>query len=119
MLGPALIAAYAFAMAAWAAFGSRAAFPFAAEAPPGIDARTATRRLLAVLGLCLAACCVTPYGLHGLALPFKLFARLVPGAGNVYAGNVAENVPPWVVERAAPGQFEHLVWYLVLLARAW
>src|SRR5205814_1650410 len=44
--------------------------------------------------------------------------RLAPAAGNVYAANVAENVPPFVVDRFAPGQFAHLSWYLGLTALA-
>jgi hypothetical protein len=116
MLGPALVMAYGSAMAASAVFGRRSWFPFAAEGSSEVQAKAATRSLFVALGLCLAACCVTPYGLGTLALPFKLLNRLTPAAGNVYTANVAENVPPWVLERSVPGQFGHLAWYLGLLA---
>jgi tetratricopeptide (TPR) repeat protein len=123
MLGPALVGAYALAMMAWAALGQRRWFPFASEAPSGVDdvdvgAGRAARALLVASALCLGGCLVTPYGVRGLALPLELLSRLRPGVGNVYAANVAENVPPWMVERAAPGQFGHLDVYLGLVALA-
>jgi hypothetical protein len=116
MLGPALVGAYAVAMGATAAWGDRAAFPFAREGAGGVDARRAARWLAGALALCLGACAATPYGLAALALPFRLLHRLVPGGPNVYAANVAENVPPWVLEHTAPGQLGHLVLFLALLA---
>jgi hypothetical protein len=116
MLGPALVGAYTAAMGATAAWGGRAAFPFAREDDGDVDARRAARWLLGALGLCLVACAATPYGLAALALPFRLLARLAPGAANVYAANVAENVPPWALERTAPGQVGHLMVFLLLLA---
>jgi hypothetical protein len=116
MLGPALVAAYAVAMGAGAALGRRAWFPFAAEQAAGADARRLTRALAAAFVLSVVACAATPYGLRALALPFALLHRLAPGAANVYAANVAENVPPWALERAAPGQLGHLVTFLLLLA---
>jgi hypothetical protein len=99
MLGPALVAAYAVG---------------AALRPAG--ERRAARDLGLALLLSLAACAATPYGLAGLALPFKLLFRLAPGADNVYAANVAENLPPFAA--ASAGQFTHLAWYLGLTAIA-
>jgi hypothetical protein len=116
MLGPALVAAYALAMAATAALGGRAWFPFAREHGGDAAAPRLARALLAALAACLIACAVTPYGLRALALPFTLLHRLAPAAGNVYAANVAENVPPWALERAAPGQLGHLVVFLLFVA---
>jgi hypothetical protein len=118
MLGPALVAAYTLGAAAWLVFGRSASYPFASAFASVDDARRALRALALALGLCLVACAVTPFGLGALALPFKLLARFVPGAGNVYAENIAENVPPFVAERASPGQFGHLAWYLGLTAAA-
>jgi hypothetical protein len=92
-LGPALIAAYA----AGGAISARVA-PRARELPP-----QGTRRLAGAAGLCLAACLVTPYGLAGFSLPLRLLLRLTPADGNVFSANIAENVPPWLLERSAPG----------------
>jgi tetratricopeptide (TPR) repeat protein len=116
MLGPALVAAYALAMAASVGLGGRRWFPFAVEAPEGTNPKASARALFVTLALCVAACGATPYGLRGLQLPFELLHRLTPGAANIYAANVAENVPPWALERAAPGQFGHLAWFLGLCA---
>jgi hypothetical protein len=116
MLGPVLVATYALALTAWRLAGGRRWFPFAPELGPGVDVARAQRALGAALALCVGACFVTPYGPRALALPFGLLARFWPGAGNVYGVNVAENVPPWVLERTAPGQFGHLGPYLALVA---
>ena len=80
MLGPALVSTYAVAIGMWAFFGGGRRFPFAGECAPSVDARQAARRLLAVLALCVAACFVTPYGMHAVALPFSLLQRLLPTA---------------------------------------
>jgi hypothetical protein len=116
IFGPFLVAAYALSAVAWRTFGARRWFPFGAELDPGVDGGRAARALLVVGALCVAACFATPYGARALALPFGLLGRFWPGAGNVYGANVAENVPPWVVERTAPGQFGHLGPYLALVA---
>jgi hypothetical protein len=116
MLGPALVAAYAFAMAASRFAGRSRWYPFSEESAPGVDPKRATRCLLATLGLTVAACFVTPYGARAVALPFALLGRLLPVTGNVYSGNVAENVPPWVLERTGAGPFGHVALYLGLLA---
>jgi hypothetical protein len=49
--------------------------------------------LTAVLAACAASCLVNPYGISGLLLPFKLFLRITPDAGNIYSMNISENVP--------------------------
>jgi hypothetical protein len=116
MLGPALVSTYAVAMGTWALLGEARRFPFARECAPSVDAGQATRRLIAVLALCLAACFVTPYGAHAVALPFSLLQRLLPTAGNAYSGNIAENVPPFSLEKIGPGYFGHVSVYLGLLA---
>ena len=111
MLGPALVAATAVAMGASAAWGDRSWFPFARERA---DAGRLSRWALLALGACVAATLATPYGLAGLALPFQLLHRLVPGS--VYAANVAENVPPWFLVRTTAGHMSHLVVFLAFLA---
>src|SRR5450432_99957 len=115
MLGPALVSMYAFAMATWAFFGGARWFPFTEECGASVDARRATRGLVAILALCLAACFVTPYGARAIALPFSLLQRLLPTAGNAYSANIAENVPPFSLERTGPGYFGHVSVYLGLL----
>ncbi len=66
---------------------------------------------------CLLGMCVTPFGLRGLALPARLAERLIPGAQNVYAHTIAENVPPFLLERWS-GEFWHLKWFFAALALA-
>jgi Tfp pilus assembly protein PilF len=114
-LGPAVIAAYGLAAGVSAAWGGHGAYPFAAESRAAADAYGHFRALMFTLVSCIAGACVTPYGTAALALPLRLFARLVPGDDNPYQ-QVAENVPPYLLERLAPGQFWHLPWFLGLLA---
>jgi tetratricopeptide (TPR) repeat protein len=114
-LGPALVAAYAIGAGVWSRFGERPWYPFAPEGESPLPATGRFRRLAALFALCLAGSCVTPYGLRAFALPVKLLARLIPSEGNVFAANVAENVPPFAIERLLPGQFWHLKWFLGLL----
>jgi hypothetical protein len=118
MFGPALVGAYAVAMGVSAAWGGRSWFPFAPEAPAATDARRRARLLMTACGLCLAACVATPYGFTGATLPFRLLLRLAPTAENVYAANVVENVPPWVLARSAPGQLAPLLAFLMAAAAA-
>jgi hypothetical protein len=66
--------------------------------------------------LCLAASWVTPYGGAGVTLAARLLARITPAAGNLFGAQVAENIPPFVLERTAPAQIAHFKWYLVALA---
>ena len=107
-LGPAMIAAYAIAAA-----------PSASGIAPALrgGASRRLRALLCVLGACLLCAMLTPYGVHALALPTELLARLMPHAHNPYA-QVAENVPPLLLERVTPGQLWHVPWFLGLLALA-
>jgi tetratricopeptide (TPR) repeat protein len=107
-LGPALVAFYLAGAALTATLGRRAGFPFAREGGVG--------PLALALGGCLVAGLVTPYGLGAPRLAVALLARIVPHTGNLYAANIAENVPPWVAERTAPGLFWHLRWALVIVA---
>jgi hypothetical protein len=109
LLGPSLIAAYL--IGAWLSRAIRR-WPFEPEEPDAI------RPLVAALGLCLLASFVTPYGLDVVALPARLLSRLVPEPGNIFSGAIAENVPPFVLERTAPEQIGHFKWVLAGLALA-
>jgi hypothetical protein len=115
-LGPALVASFALGAGAFCVFGSKPWYPFAQESPlratlPGKQLRS----LLLALLFCLAGCCVTPYGLAALALPAKLLGRLSPRTDNLYSANIAENVPPFELERLSPGEFWHFKWFLGML----
>jgi tetratricopeptide (TPR) repeat protein len=115
-LGPAVVGAYAAGAGLTLVLGGRSAWFFAPEsARPG--ARDFRAQAL-TLGGCGAALVLTPFGLLGLALPAKLLGRLLPGAHNVYAQNVAENVPPFLLERFSHGEFWHLKWFFAALAVA-
>jgi tetratricopeptide (TPR) repeat protein len=103
-LGPALVAAYAAGGGLGRLTGRR-------ELPAGGE-----RWLLATLGACLLAGLATPFGLAGALLPLRLLARVAPGADNVFSSEIAENVPPFVLERVMPGQMAPLV--AVMLAAA-
>jgi hypothetical protein len=103
-LGPAIIACHAVGAAIAARWGR-------AELPQGGPRRL----MLAGLG-CLAAGFVTPYGVRGFVFPLQLLARIQPGAGNVFSGNIAENIPPFVLARTAPAEIGHLPWFLALVA---
>ena len=48
---------------------------------------------MAVMAASAAACCINPYGVSGLLLPFRLFSRIFPGPANIYSLNISENVP--------------------------
>ena len=91
-LGPAVISCYALG----GALGQRLGAP---ELPP-----RGAHRLLGIIALGFVACLITPYGVAGLLLPIKLLLRLAPGDSNVFSSNIAENVPPWLLQRSAPGQ---------------
>jgi hypothetical protein len=71
--------------------------------------------LALTLLLCVAGSLATPYGLRALRLPIALLLRLVPHAHNPYQ-NVAENLPPFLLERFSAEQVWHLKWFLGLLA---
>jgi Flp pilus assembly protein TadD len=115
-IGPALVGAYAAAAGLDAAWGDRTFWPFAREVASG-PLRCFGRLLMAVAA-CVSASLATPFGWRGAALSAALFERLVPGQENVYARNVAENVPPFLFERWSGGELWHLPWGFALLAVA-
>ncbi len=112
LLGPALIAAYL--LGAWLSPGTAADAGYANNQR---SLRRSRRRSLALaLGLCLLASLATPYGLQGLALSAELVLRVTPTAGNVFAAQVAENVPPWLLGRTAAAEVGHFQWVLAAFA---
>ncbi|HEY4186123.1 MAG TPA: hypothetical protein VGP07_13695 [Polyangia bacterium] len=102
-LGPLLVGAYG-CEAALARLGGRS------------PERDPLRPLVATFVLCLLASFVTPYGLAAVALPGHLLARITPGQQNIFSTAIAENIPPFVLERTAPAQIGHFKWVLLGLA---
>jgi hypothetical protein len=121
-LGVGLVLAYSVAFLLDARFGSRRWFPFARESAQPVGFRSGAV-LLATGGVVALASTLTPYGLSGLSLPWRLFGRLLPSADNVYAQNIIENVPPLALDPALNGQFWHLKWFagltLFVLVVSW
>lgn len=116
-LGPAVVLAY------WLGAGASAVrdgktWPFARETPAILPALRHLKALSWTLLGCCAACGVTPFGARAFAFPLTLARRLVPGADNVYSHAVAENVPPYLLERYTGGEFWHLKFFLGILALA-
>jgi hypothetical protein len=108
-LGPALVAIYLGGALGTRWLGGRRWYPFEREPRP------VRPLLLALLG-CLAASLVSPFGARAALLPLKLFLRITPAGANVFASQVAENVPPFLLERTAAAQIGHFKWYLAALA---
>jgi len=94
LLGPALVACYAFAEGAAGPLRRLGVGDLSAEPPPQAPL------LLALLAVCLVAVSgFNPYGIDGLLLPFKLLGRIEPGGMNPFTLGVSENIPPWALER--------------------
>jgi hypothetical protein len=76
--------------------------------------RKRPRPALGPLLLCLAgvalACLINPYGPRGLGLPALLLARLEAVGSDVFALNVSENIPPFLLERTQAGLVWHFKW---------
>jgi len=112
-LGPAAIACYLAGDAA-ALLLAKAEFHIVK-----LDARLSwpeIRTLLYVLLATCAACIVTPYGIHGLALPALLYERIEPSLAGIYSWNVLENLPSWYIIETAPERLGWLVWAGLLAA---
>lgn len=62
--------------------------------------------------LVAAASMLTPFGLDGLLIPFKLFFRIGPQMADLFGRNVSENISPWLMGRINPHAL--LVFSLVL-----
>jgi hypothetical protein len=109
-LGPLLVAMYL--AGAWLGARRIHRWPFASEKSCSI------RPLALVFGLCVLATFVTPYGLDAVALPLRLLGRITQGRASVFGREIAENIPPFVVERTAPELVWHFKWVLGFLAAA-
>ncbi len=110
-IGPALIVAYLIPEAVAAARDSTK--DRTSGGPP-----LALAALAVALGACLLASCLTPYGFDAVRLPARLLARIEPSATNVFSTAVAENVPPFVLQRTAPELASHFGWVLLGFAAA-
>jgi hypothetical protein len=115
-LGPALVGAYAAAAGLEAWLAPRSRWPFEREAGSGALQRFPW--LVLAVAACAAASLATPFGWRGAALSMALFERIVPGQQNVYSQSIAENVPPFLLERWSGGEFWHLAWAFALLGVA-
>jgi hypothetical protein len=109
-LGPLLVAMYL--AGAWLSTVRIRHWPFASENASSV------RPLAIVSGLCVLASFVTPYGLDAVVLPLRLLGRISQGHASVFSSEVAENIPPFVLERTAPELVWHFKWVLALLAAA-
>jgi len=94
LIGPALVGCYLAGEAVQSGLGRRGFTGFEVEFE-----RRDVVLLAGALGLMLAAGLITPYGFDGLALPLALLGRIDPVHAELYAVNVSENVPPWVLAR--------------------
>jgi hypothetical protein len=115
-LGPFVVGAYALGALGEAGLGGRRAWPFAREQRAAPRPWMRARGLVAATTGCLVALCATPFGLRGATLPAVLLGRLLPGEHQVFAQQVAENLPPFELERLSGGEFWHFKWSLLLLA---
>jgi hypothetical protein len=107
-LGPLLVAMYL--VSAWLSSRGFRRWPCEREAASSV------RPFAVLLLLCGMASFVTPYGIEAVVLPVRLLARITPGQANIFSHAVAENIPPFVLERTAPELVWHFKWVLLLLA---
>ena len=115
-LGPAMIGAYAVGAAVTLSFGRAPWFPFPREGRAALAARARTKHLAVAAACTLVASFASPFGASAIALPGRLFARILPTHANVFSAAVAENVPPFLLERSSPVEMWHLKWFLAGLA---
>ncbi|HEX7507358.1 MAG TPA: hypothetical protein VF550_11345, partial [Polyangia bacterium] len=109
-LGPILVAMYLAGV--WLSSRGFRHWPF--ESTQALSLRP----LALALALCLLASLASPYGLDAVLLPLRLLQRITPGEANIFSTAVAENIPPFVLERSAPEWIGHFKWVLVGLAAA-
>jgi hypothetical protein len=109
-LGPILVAMYLAGV--WLSSRGFRRWPF--ESTEAL----ALRPLALALALCLLASLASPYGLSAVLLPLRLLRRITPGGANIFSTAIAENIPPFVLERTAPEWIGHFKWVLVGLAAA-
>ena len=109
-LGPSLVAMYL--AGAWLSSRGFRRWPFESTEAHSL------RPLALALALCLLASLASPYGLDAALLPLRLLRRITPGGANIFSTEVAENIPPFLLERTAPEWIGHFKWVLVGLAAA-
>jgi hypothetical protein len=81
------------------------------DEPP---ARRTLLGLACAVPVLVAATMLTPYGWHGLGLPFKLLGRIDSVSGQVFSHEVSENLAPWLLERSSPGALAGFKWLAAL-----
>jgi tetratricopeptide (TPR) repeat protein len=103
-LGPAILACFVVgdAAAAWLARQ--------VSRPARVPSRRVLLGLAALLPVMVLSSAITPYGFHGLRLPLVLFGRIDAVAGQVFSREVSENIAPWLLERATPGELSAFKW---------
>ena len=109
-LGPVLVAMYLAGV--WLSSRGIRRWPF--ESTEAFSLRP----LALALAFCLLASLASPYGLDAALLPLRLLRRITPGEANIFSTAVAENIPPFLLERSAPEWIGHFKWVLVALAAA-
>jgi len=119
-LGPALVASYLAAAGLQSMLRRRRARRAGATTAGASPAPSSAswRALGWTLLLCALASLVTPYGVSAALLPAELLARILPHRGNLFSAAIAENVPPFVLERTAPEQAAYFKWTLLGLGAA-
>lgn len=115
-LGPFVVGAYALGAIGDAGLGRGRAWPFGREGNRTPLPWVRARGLAAAATACVLALFVTPFGLPGATLPAVLLGRLLPGDHQVFAQQVAENLPPFELERLSGGELWHFKWSLLLVA---
>ncbi|HEX7501730.1 MAG TPA: hypothetical protein VF524_15730, partial [Polyangia bacterium] len=92
LLGPALLGCFVAGHAAAVWMATRVSRPV----QPTALSRRVLLGLTALLPLMVLSSAITPYGLHGLRLPFILFGRIDAVGGQVFSREVSENLAPWL-----------------------
>jgi hypothetical protein len=114
-LGIALVSAYLVGQLVTLRFGRA----HGSGGMTGDAAPSAPRSLAVALVLCVAASFITPYGVAGATLPLRLLTRITPGGGDdLFSREIVENIPPFLLERAAPELIAHFKWVLIGLGVA-
>jgi tetratricopeptide (TPR) repeat protein len=110
LLGPAIVACFVVGEATASWLCKRVS----RSAPNAGPSRRVLLGLLALLPLLVLSSAITPYGFDGLRLPFVLFGRIDAVAGQVFSREVSENIAPWLLERATPGELSAFKWLAAL-----
>jgi tetratricopeptide (TPR) repeat protein len=111
LLGPALLGCFVAGHAAAVWMATRVSRPV----QPTALSRRVLLGLTALLPLMVLSSAITPYGLHGLRLPFILFGRIDAVGGQVFSREVSENLAPWLLERTTPGELSAFKWLAALV----